>query len=52
MTLTLDQAQSIISDCLEWRKKNELKPLTVAVLDSGGYLVALAREDTTSNLRP
>ncbi|MBW4961612.1 heme-binding protein [Sulfitobacter sp. CW3] len=52
MTLTLKQAQAIISDCLEWRKANGLKPLTVAVLDSGGYLLALAREDGTSNLRP
>lgn len=52
MTLTLDTAQAIIGDCLEWRKANGLKPLTVAVLDAGGYLLALAREDGTSNLRP
>ncbi|KIN60543.1 GlcG protein [Sulfitobacter noctilucae] len=52
MTLTLQQAQSLISDCINWRKANDLKPLTVAVLDSGGYLMALAREDGTSNLRP
>lgn len=52
MTLTLQQAQTIISDCLEWRQTNGLKPLTVAVLDAGGYLMALAREDGTSNLRP
>jgi uncharacterized protein GlcG (DUF336 family) len=52
MSLTLQQAQAIINDCLEWRKANDLKPLTVAVLDSGGYLMALAREDGTSNLRP
>ena len=52
MTITLQQAQSIISDCLDWRKENGLKPLTVAVLDPGGHLVALAREDGTSTLRP
>jgi uncharacterized protein GlcG (DUF336 family) len=52
MNLSLDQAQAIIADCLEWRRNNGLKPLTVAVLDSGGYLLALAREDGTSNLRP
>lgn len=52
MNLSLDQAQAIIKNCLEWRKSNDLKPLTIAVLDSGGYLVALAREDGTSNLRP
>ena len=52
MTLTLQQAQSIISTCLEWRQENGLKPLTVAVLDNAGALVALAREDNTSLLRP
>ena len=52
MKLTLSQAQTIISDCLEWRKQNDLKPLCVAVLDSGGHLIALAREDNTSTLRP
>ena len=52
MKLTLSQAQTIISDCFEWRKKNDLKPLCVAVLDSGGHLIALAREDNTSTLRP
>jgi uncharacterized protein GlcG (DUF336 family) len=52
MTLTLDEAQSIIRDCLVWRKENGLKPLTVAVLDGGGFLLALAREDGTSTLRP
>ena len=52
MTITLDQAQGIVTECLEWRKKNKLKPLTVAVLDSAGALIALAREDGCSNLRP
>ena len=52
MPLTLEQAQSIISDCLSWRKDNGLKPLTIAVLDAGGSLIALAREDGTSALRP
>lgn len=28
-----------------------MKPLTVAVIDAGGHLVALAREDGSSNLR-
>ena len=52
MPLTLDHAQAIIADCLDWRKANGLKPLTIAVVDHGGFLIALAREDTTSNLRP
>lgn len=52
MTLTLNHAQSIIGDCIVWRQANGLKPLTIAVLDSAGSLLALAREDGTSNLRP
>lgn len=50
--LDLDKAQWIISHALEWRRSNGLKPLTIAVIDAGGFLVALAREDGTSNLRP
>jgi len=52
MELSLQHAQDIISFGLSWRKQNGLKPLTIAVLDGGGYLVALARENGTSNLRP
>lgn len=52
MKLDLNLAQELLGHCLKWRKANGLKPLTVAVLDSGGYLIALAREDGTSNLRP
>ena len=52
MQLNLESAQGIIRDCLAWRKANGLKPMTVAVLDAGGSLLALAREDGTSALRP
>ena len=52
MQLNLETAQGIIRDCLAWRKANGLKPMTVAVLDAGGSLLALAREDGTSALRP
>ncbi len=51
MALTLDIAQQIISNVLRIRAERNMKPLTVAVLDAGGHLVALAREDGTSNLR-
>ena len=51
-TLNLDEAQSIIEFALNWREENGLNPLTVAVLDSAGVLIALAREDGASNLRP
>ncbi|WP_425497615.1 GlcG/HbpS family heme-binding protein [Hoeflea ulvae] len=52
MELNLQTAQSIVSFALDWRKKQNMQPLTVAVLDSGGFLIALAREDGMSNLRP
>ncbi|MCY0096794.1 heme-binding protein [Hoeflea sp. J2-29] len=48
----MQTAQSIVSFALDWRKKQNMQPLTVAVLDSGGFLIALAREDGMSNLRP
>ena len=52
MKLDLDTAQKIVSAALDWRRGHGMKPITVAVLDSGGFLIALAREDGTSNLRP
>jgi len=50
--LALNTAQKIVSAALDWRRVHGMKPITVAVLDSGGFLMALAREDGTSNLRP
>ena len=50
--LTLDQANRIASAALTKGRQLELKPLCVAVLDSGGHLIALQREDGASNLRP
>ncbi|WP_422041558.1 GlcG/HbpS family heme-binding protein [Roseibium sp.] len=52
MKLDLDTAQKIVSAALDWRRDHGMKPITIAVLDSGGFLIALAREDGTSNLRP
>ncbi len=52
MRLDLETALAMIGTALKWRRDNDLKPLTVAVLDGGGHLIALAREDNTSNLRP
>ncbi|MBL4766790.1 MAG: heme-binding protein [Rhodobacteraceae bacterium] len=52
MELNLHSAQSIVANALAWRREAGLKPLTIAVLDSGGCLIALAREDGVSNLRP
>lgn len=52
MPLTLDVAQSLIRTCLATAGAMGLKPLTVAVVDAGGHLKALARQDGTSTLRP
>ncbi|WP_421980660.1 GlcG/HbpS family heme-binding protein [Roseibium sp.] len=52
MKLDLDTAQKIVSAALDWRRDHGMKPITISVLDSGGFLIALAREDGTSNLRP
>ena len=52
MKLTLETAQKIVAVALEKRQEMGMKPLTIAVLDDGGHLKALAREDGTSTLRP
>lgn len=52
MEIDLQTAQGLIDYCLEWRKTKALMPLTVAVLDKGGHLLALVREDGSSNMRP
>ena len=50
--LSLDQANRIIAAALAKGRELGLKPLCVAVLDPGGHLVGLAREDGASTLRP
>ena len=50
--VTLEQAQTIIAAALKEGRALGLKPLSVAVLDAGGHLVAFSREDASSNLRP
>lgn len=52
MALTLEQARKIIATALETGDSMGLKPLTVAVLDAGGALVALERSDGSSRMRP
>jgi uncharacterized protein GlcG (DUF336 family) len=52
MILTLAEARTIISATLQAGAEMDLKPLTVAVLDAGGALVALERTDGSSPLRP
>ena len=51
-SLTLAQAQAVIETALAKAAELDLKPLTVAVLDAGGHMKALARQDGSSTLRP
>jgi uncharacterized protein GlcG (DUF336 family) len=50
--ITLDQANAVIAAALAEGKIRDLKPLSVAVLDSGGHLLAFQRQDGSSTLRP
>lgn len=49
--MNLDLANALITDALGYRRAHGMKPLTIAVIDAGGHLIALQREDGTSNLR-
>jgi uncharacterized protein GlcG (DUF336 family) len=50
--ITLEQAELIIDGALAEGRRLGLGPLTVAVLDLGGHLVALKRSDGSEYLRP
>ena len=50
--ISLEQANFILTGALKEGGALGLKPISIAVLDSGGHLVAFAREDGSSNLRP
>jgi uncharacterized protein GlcG (DUF336 family) len=52
VTITLEQAQTIVRAALEHGTEQAFNPLTVAVLDPGGALVALGRQDGSGYLRP
>ena len=49
--LTLAQANALIEAAFAKGAELGLKPLTVAVLDPGGYLIAAQRQDASSNVR-
>ena len=51
-SISLAQSNQITIATLAKGRELGLKPLTVAVLDAGGHLIALQREDGSSNLRP
>jgi uncharacterized protein GlcG (DUF336 family) len=50
--LTLAAASLIVDTALAEGRRHKFAPLTVAVLDAGGHLVVLKREDKSSLLRP
>ena len=50
--LSLEQASIIVDKALEKGRELGFQPLTVVVLDGGGQLKAMKREDRSSLLRP
>jgi uncharacterized protein GlcG (DUF336 family) len=50
--ITLDQAEAVAAATLAHGRSIGAAPLTVAVLDTGGHLVVLKREDGSGILRP
>jgi uncharacterized protein GlcG (DUF336 family) len=50
--ISLEQANAVVAAAFDKGKALALKPLTVAVLDAGGHVVALQRQDGASTLRP
>ncbi|MEA2930906.1 MAG: hypothetical protein QOG38_3334 [Hyphomicrobiales bacterium] len=51
MSVTLAQASTIVETALKLGRDTSCAPLTVAVLDAGGHLVAFKREDKSGILR-
>jgi len=51
MALTLDQASTIVDTALAAGRAESMGALTVVVLDAGGHIVALKREDGSGILR-
>ena len=49
--ISLDQANIIIAGAFAKGREMGLKPLSIAVLDPGGHLIAFARSDGSSNMR-
>jgi len=51
MSVTLAEASTIVDTALKKGREMKFQPLTVAVLDAGGHLVAFKREDKSGILR-
>jgi uncharacterized protein GlcG (DUF336 family) len=52
MEMNLQAASRIVDVALQQGRELGCKPLTVAVLDAGGHLIAFQREDRSGILRP
>jgi len=50
-SLTLAQASTIVDVAIKTGRDKKFQPLSVAVLDAGGHLVAFKREDKSGILR-
>lgn len=50
--MTLERAAAVVAATLAAGAELGLKPLSVAVLDAGGHLIAFQRQDGASTLRP
>jgi uncharacterized protein GlcG (DUF336 family) len=51
MSLTLSQANTIVTTALKKGRETNCAPLTVVVLDAGGHVVSCQREDRSGILR-
>lgn len=49
--LTLAQASTIVDSALAEARKLKLNPMTIVVLDAGGHMIAMKREDGNGILR-
>lgn len=49
--ISLEQANTIIAAAFDKGRELDLKPLSVAVLDAGGHLIAFQRQDGASTMR-
>ena len=50
--ITLKDAQKIVEGCLKKAREENMKPVTIAVLDTRGVLVSSAMEDNSAIIRP
>lgn len=50
--ISYDSAARLVSAVLSEGRQRSLGPLSAAVLDTGGHLVAFGRDDGSSLLRP